>query len=423
MIVLESLQSFIEDCIVIRSALKRISFSSRELKLFAAASLMMGVAYSLFDSTFNNFLNDQYRLSGWQRSFLEFPRETPGMLVVFVSALLASLSSRRLGVVSMLLSAAGVLLIGFAAPTYGLMLAFLFLYSMGQHLFMPATSSIGMELAREGQAGRRLGQLNAVRNVATILGSFIVFLGFNYLGFTFRHTFVIAAAAFGGTAVLLYAMRPESVSSERVFLKLHREYRLYYLLAVLYGSRKQIFITFAPWVIVTIFHQPTQMLAKLMTIGGVIGILFQPLLGWMVDRLGERFVLAAEAFLLVFVCLMYGFARTLLPEGAAFLITCACYLLDQMLMSVNMARATFMKKIARKPEDIQPALSSGITIDHIFSISIALIGGEIWNALGYQYVFLLGVFIAVLNFFVALRVRVPSGTTQPLPAAVPGGQD
>jgi predicted MFS family arabinose efflux permease len=385
----------------------RLATLSKELKLFVAASLMMGVAYSLVDSTLNNFLNDRFALSGFERSFLEFPRELPGLLCVFVSALLWFLCSRRMGVLSMGLGLVGTLLIGFAAPTYGAIVVFLFIYSMGQHLFMPAISAISMELAEPGKTGQRLGQLNAVRNLAAIVGSFAVFLGFRFLGFTFQTTFGLAALAFAVAAILMYSMTPQPTTPSRVFLTLHKEYRLYYFLNILYGSRKQLFITFAPWVIVSVFQQPTQTLATLMTIGGIIGILFQPLLGWVTDHLGERFVLATEAVLLVLVCLGYGFARVIFPETIAFVLTCAFYLVDQMLMSVGMARSMYIKKIAKEPGDVQAALTAGITIDHIFSISVALIGGFIWNQFGYQYVFLMGVVIAAINFFVALRVRVP----------------
>jgi predicted MFS family arabinose efflux permease len=144
-----------------------------------------------------------------------------------------------------------------------------------------------------------------------------------------------------------------------------------------------------------------------MTIGGVIGIIFQPFLGRMIDQLGERFVLASEAVLLVGVCLGYGFSKFVLPAGQAFIAVCVFYLLDQMLFSVGMARSMYMKKIALQPEDVQPALTAGVTIDHIFSILVALVGGVIWNRFGFQYVFLLGVGIAVINFFVALQVRTP----------------
>ena len=43
----------------------------------------------------------------------------------------------------------------------------------------------------------------------------------------------------------------------------------------------------------------------------------------------------------------------------------------------------------------------------VYSISIALIGGIIWSTFGFQYVFLMGVFIAALNFVAALQIRLP----------------
>ncbi|MEI7849493.1 MAG: MFS transporter, partial [Chloroflexota bacterium] len=123
---------------------------------------------------------------------------------------------------------------------------------------------------------------------------------------------------------------------------------------------------------------------------------------------GERFVLASEAVLLIFVCMGYGFSKFVLPAGQAFIAVSIFYLLDQMLFSVSMARSMYIKKIALRPEDVQTALSAGVTIDHIFSILVALLGGVIWNTFGFQYVFLLGVVIAIINFFVAMQVRIPN---------------
>ncbi len=322
-----------------------------------------------------------------------------------MSAGLWFLCSRRLGAVANLLGAAGALLIGFFSHSYALMTVWLFIYSLGGHLNMPVASTIGMELATAGRSGHRLGQLNALRNFATILGSFLVFLGFKYLGFDFTTTFVMTAVALLAAAGLMAVMTPQPRTPSKIFLKLHREYRLFYLLSVFAGSRKQIFITFAPWVLVTVFNQPTQIIATLLTIGGMIGIVFQPLLGWSIDRFGERPVLVAEAVVLVFICFGYGYAKILLPESTAFLVVCACYLLDQMLFSVSMARSTYMQKIARQPLDVQPALTAGVTIDHVFSISTALIGGIIWSKYGYQYVFLFGMLIALGSLVVSWQVR------------------
>ena len=397
----------------------RLTRMSRELKLFAAASLVMGIAFSIYDSTFNNFINERFALTGFQRSFLELPRELPGFLVVFVSALLSFLCSRRLGAFALALSVVGVLLIGFIPSTYAVMALCLFVYSLGMHLFIPVSATIGMELAHEGHTGRRLGQLNAIRNFATILGSFVVFLGFRFLGFRFQHTFILTALGLGIAALLMGLMKTGTPKQPNTFLKLHKEYRLYYILTVLTGARKQIFITFAPWVIVSVFKQPTQTIATLMTIGGVIGILFQPVLGRAIDRFGERLIMQIEAVMLVVVCLGYGFSRSLFPERTAFLLVCAFYLLDQMLMSVNMARSMYMKKIALQPAHVQPALTAGVTIDHLFSIGIALLGGVIWNAFGFQYVFFLGILIAALSYGAAGLIRLPPPQAPPTGMAPP----
>ncbi|GAB4407777.1 MAG: MFS transporter [Anaerolineales bacterium] len=400
-----------------------VTRASRELKLFVAASLVMGIAYSMYESTFNNFVNERFALTGLQRSLLELPRELPGFLVVFVSAALYSLPSRRLGAFALLLGVAGALLVGFVPSTYAVLALCVFVYSMGQHLFMPLSSSIGMELAREGQVGRRLGQLNAVRNFATILGSFFVFLGFRFLGFRFHHTFILTAIGLGVAATLMFLMKPGPAQKPQAFLKLHREYRLYYVLNVLSGSRRQIFATFVPWVIVSIFQQPTQTLATLMTMGGVIGIVFQPMLGRAIDRFGERLILQAEAATLVFICLGYAVAKSVFPVGTALLVVCGLYLLDHMLLSVNMARAMYMKRIATDESHVQPALTAAVTIDHVFSILVALLAGVIWNTLGFQRVFLLGMLISALNFLVVSRIRTAprrhppqDGVSVPMPA-------
>lgn len=398
---------------MIKGFLQRLKGMSRELTIFVVTSFTVGVAGSLVESTLNNYLNDSFALNGFQRSFLELPRELPGFLVVFISALVWFLGSRKMGALAMLLGGIGVFLIGIASTTYVTVVAFLFIYNMGTHLFMPVSSTIGMELAAEGKTGKRLGQLNAVRNLATIFGSAVIYLGFKYLGLSFKNTFMIAAVCFVVAAVLMLTMKPQKIDPPKTFLKLRKEYSLFYILAVLFGSRKQLFITFAPWVIVTIYHKPTQTIATLLVIGGVIGIIFQPFLGRAIDKFGERKILMAEAMTFVIVCLGYGFSGSLFSVNTAFLITCACYLTDQVLMSVGMARSTYIKKIALQEADIQPALTASITIDHFFSIIIALMGGVIWSAFGYQFVFLAGTVIAALNFIFATRIRIPQPQLRP----------
>jgi predicted MFS family arabinose efflux permease len=285
------------------------------------------------------------------------------------------------------------------------MLIWLFIFSIGQHLFIPTNQSIGMELAQDGKTGRRLGQLSGIANISAIIGSFAILIGFKFFQLNFKISYIVASLGFLTVAILIFLMQKNQPSAAKTKFKLKKKYKLFYWLNVVYGTRKQIFLTFAPWVLVTIFKQKTQVVATLLMIGGIIGIFFKPLLGRAIDRLGERFILTAEAVILIFVCLGYGFAKNIFPEAVAMYIAFFCYVIDQLLMSVGMARSTYLQKIAVNPEDVSQTLTMGVTIDHIFSISVALAGGLLWVKWGYQYVFLLGAVIAVVNTFSALLVK------------------
>lgn len=262
-----------------------------------------------------------------------------------------------------------------------------------------------MELAVEGKTGKRLGQFSALANVATIIGSFAIFVGFKYFHLNFKMSYVTACLGFIAVAILIFMMKRNEPVPMKTKFQLRREYKLFYWLNVLYGTRKQIFLTFAPWVLVTVFQQKTQVLATLLTIGGIIGIFFRPMLGKAIDRLGERFILASEAVILIFVCLGYGFAGYIFPETTALFIVFACYVIDQVVIAVTIARATYIQKIALAPEDVSQTLTMGVSIDHVFSIFIAVLGGFVWIKWGYQYIFLAGAIIAVINFFSALQIK------------------
>jgi len=388
----------------------RITGMPRDLALFFMAVALFGFSLSIVNAVFNNYLSETFHLGDFQRGMLELPRELPGFLVVFYSAMFFFLCTRKLAALASVLAAAGVLLLGVYPGGYSLMIVWLFIMSSGQHIYLPLNQSIGMEFAGPGGAGRRLGQVTGLSNLATILDNFLIFTGFRYLGFTFVVSFCLAAAGFLVAALCFFSMKPDKPRPVMTRFTLRREYGLYYWLTILYGTRKQIFLTFAPWVLVTVFHQKTEILATLLTIGGIIGIFFNPLLGKAIDRLGERFILMSEAAVLIVVCLAYGFSRDVVSEGTALVIVSACFIIDQLLMSVSMARATWIKKIAVRPEDVSQTLTMGVTIDHIFSISIALVSGVVWMKLGYQYVFLIGAVIACINFVSASRIKIMDRT-------------
>ncbi|WP_304221725.1 MFS transporter [Gracilinema caldarium] len=392
-------------------------FRRRDEGLYFLAVMAGGLAVAMVDSSFNNFLAATWDISGLARSSLELPRELPGFLNAFVAALLAFLPGRRIGAFSFLLQALGIYLLASFSATFGHMTFWLFTYSLGLHLFLPLQQSIALELASSGAEGALLGKANALRNLAQIAGGAFVFIAFGFFKLSFAANFLLAALVFAAGALALFGMSRPVRDKNAEALVFKRRYGLFYILSILYGTRKQLFITFAPWVIVSVYHKPTSIMAALYFAGGIAGVLFQPFIGRAVDKRGERFMLGLEALLLIPVCFFYGFAKIIFPEAIAFIIVCLCYVADSLLLSFSVARSVWMKKIAEKPGDIAPTLAMGVSIDHIFSIAVALLAGLLWDKFGYQWVFLAGAGIAVINFIATRFVRVPdTSAVDPLTA-------
>jgi hypothetical protein len=63
------------------------------------------------------------------------------------------------------------------------------------------------------------------------------------------------------------------------------------------------------------------------------------------------------------------------------------------------------KEESMLPGDVSQTLMMGGSIDHIFSIAVASLGGVIWVRLGYEDVFVLGAIIACMNLFSAVNAR------------------
>ena len=384
--------------------ISRVQNIPREFALFLIAVSFGAFSQGIMDSSLNNFLNETFSITDLQRSLTEIPREIPGFLVVFVSAMFFFMGSRRLGFLANVFCAVGALCIGLFSFSFPLMLIWLFIYSLGQHIFLPLNSSIGMDLAKDGRMGRRLGQLSGAANFASIGGFFLVLVLFKFLKLNFRTVFMISAVSLIIASVFMFKMKPDQPVPGHLRLKLRKEYGLFYWLSILYGTRKQIFLTFAPWVLVSVFKQKTEVIAGLLAAGGIIGIFVKPLIGRTIDHFGEKAVLMSEAFLLIFVCGGYGLSGKVFPGEIAFIVVCVCYVMDQILMAAGMARATYLKKIALADNEVASTLAMGTTIDHVFSISIAVTGGILWKAFGYQAVFMLGAGIAMVNLFSAARI-------------------
>ena len=394
---------------MVKGLLNRLKLQEKDFLLFLLVGVFLGIAQSVDGSTLNNFLKEKFHMLILQRSALEMPRELPGFLVVVIIGFLYSLGDIRIAVVANICAAVGMFLLGIVPPEFSIALLCIFIYSSGQHIYMPISNTIAMSFADDSRLGRKLGQVSAANTAALVVCSAFLWFLFNFFKVSFTVTFTIGAIAFIIAAILLSMMNPHRTAVLKTRFVFRKEYRLFYWLSVLYGARKQIFITFGPWVLVDVFKQKVTTMTILFFIISVLSIAFRPLTGYLIDRVGEKFVLCGEAAVLFLVCLGYSFATDIMPLDSAIIVICACYVIDQLFSAASMARATYLRKIALKDEDVSPTLSLGTSIDHIMSMFLPVIGGIIWydsGSSGYKYVFLGGAVVAVLNFFSARLIRV-----------------
>jgi predicted MFS family arabinose efflux permease len=389
-----------------RQGFIRAFLTDRDFNLLLAAGFISGIAGGINISIFNNYLNDVYHLTETARGIVEFPRELPGALMIFIFAGLAFLGSTRLASLSMLFSSLGMLGLGLLSPDFSVMLIWMVVLNLGTHIFMPLVPGMGMHLSEEGQYGMRLGRYNAYNLAATIIGYLIVWLGFKYLGITYTSAFVIAAFCYLAAGVLLINMKPQQTDAARRRFVFKKKFMLYYLLSIVNGARKQIFLTFAPWVLIKVYHLDVPTFAILGFVVAGLSIGTRTIVGKAIDKLGERVVLSAEAILLIVICMGYAFSGDLFPASVALIVTAACYIIDNSLAAVEMARSTYVKKISDDPNEVIPTLSTGISLDHVVAMLIPLGGGLLWTALGYEALFLCAALIAVINLILSFRIKV-----------------
>jgi len=383
------------------------------------ATGLTALAGGLSEGVYSNFYSEVYNATASQRGFIEFPRELPGLIAVIVISMLSFLGEIRLAIIAQLLAITGLLLLGIFTPPFGIMLVFLFINSMGVHLYMPLKDGIGLNIIGDENTGRKFGILNGLRNAAGFAAGIIVFIGFRFGLFSFEHNvirnFLIATFFFAAVVLILLKLRkmigdPKISTGKGRFL-FRKEYKFYYALASLHGAHKQVAYVFGPWVLITILLRQADRMALLSMIGLALGIVFMPAVGWLADRLGLKRMLLVEGASFIAIYILFGVFSAGLMNGTVavvgipiFFFLYVLLILDRMTMQLGMIRTLYLRSIAKDKSEITPTLSTGMSIDHAISILCAFLGGLVWDTWGPQYVFFIAAALALGNVLVASQL-------------------
>jgi Na+/melibiose symporter-like transporter len=389
----------------------------KAVKTFLATILFSGLAYGFYRGIQDNYLAEIVKISEFERGIVEFFREIPGLLLVFILAAMYRFSETKvfkIGTAIMLSGLLGLLLLGSSKVV---VILFMVVFSTGEHIVMPIKSSMSLGFAKEDKGGASLGVTSSISHGGNILGYFLVsalFFVFARIGIArdsiigFRTVFIIASVLMLLATLIVFAMKDQGKPVKRSRLYINKKYHKFYMLEVFYGARKQIFLTFAPYVLILFYGADTSVIALLLAICAVFGMLLSPAIGMLVDKLGYKTIMVADTLILVVVCIMYGFAHRIFPMHIAFIVVCVNFVLDSIISLASMATNVYVRDLSSSREELTATLTTGISVNHLISVLIALLGGYIWKTLGIEVLFSLSAVLGVINSIYAATIKKPT---------------
>lgn len=400
--------------------IKEFKGMRKEIKIYIVIISLTAIALGFSHSVVSNYLKDAYNVSAFQRGMIEFPRELPGILTILVLSALSFLHDIRVAIVAQILSFIGIMALGLLTPSLSIMLVFLFIHSMGMHLFKPLSDSIAMSLVEDKNLGRRMGQFKGIYTMFTMIAALIIFAGFrsNIFSFTsdIKWPYILSGLlTLVAIGFLIYLFRISDIASapkEKMKYIYRKEYKLYYILVILFGVQKQIMLVYGPWVLIDLLGKKADTLAMLAIIGSFIGIFFIPTLGRWLDKFGVKKLLYLDGVSFVVVYFLFGlltagYVSGYIPKaGMAVFLAYAMIIIDKMSTQMTFIRTVYLKKIAVDKSEITSTLALGMSMDHVVSIACSFLGGLIWIKWGPQYIFFLAALLSLGNVYVAYKVKL-----------------
>lgn len=375
---------------------------------FFISLLMVGLAYGLYKGVIDNYLAEIVTMSEFDRGVAEFFRELPGLMLVFILAVFYTLSAEQMFKVGAIIMLCGMGLV-FALPADRILVTVaICVYSLGEHIQLGMKNTLSLEYAKPGQSGQALGLQSSVNQIGTVFGYIVVMIAFMFIsGMKAFKGFFLAAALLTAVSMLMaFRIKGHSEtdkSKSRFYFR--KKYTKYYMLEVFYGARKQVFFTFGPYVLILFYGASTTVISLLFAISAVACYFAAPVVGKIIDKLGYKIVMISDTIILVAVCFFYGFAHHIFPMHIAFIVCCVNYILDSVISLASMASNVYVQDISDSKEEVRATISTGISVNHLITILIALFGGWIWKTLGIETLFTISAVLGLCNSAYAATIK------------------
>ena len=378
-------------------------------KTLFTSILMMAIGYGLHKGIVDNYLAEIVGMGEMDRGVTEFFRELPGFMLIFILALFYKFSAEKMYKMGGIIMVCGMGLLAFMPPAKAFVIFSIFLYSAGEHILLGMKNTLSLEYSKPGLGGQALGYQNAIYQIGNLAGYIVVMVIFWIFAAKsmFKPFFVIATASMA--LVLFFALqlsgKSETDKSKSRFY-FRKKFTKYYMLEIFYGARKQVFFTFGPYVLILFYGANAAVISLLFAVSAIACFVLSPVVGKIVDKIGYKPVMVGDTLILVIVCFFYGFAHHIFPKNIAFVVCCVNYVLDSVISLAAMASNVYVQDISDSKEEMRATISTGISVNHIITIFIALSGGWIWHKLGIETLFIVSAVLGLFNSAYAATIKV-----------------
>ena len=377
-------------------------------KYLLLSVLITGLGYGLYKGMLDNYLAEVVKMGEMDRGITEFFRELPGIALVFILAAFYMLSAETLYKAGALIMLLGMGMHAMLPATKLLTTLAICVYSLGEHIQLGMKSSLSLQYARDGKGGAAQGIQNSVNQIGTLAGYFVIVLVFSLFSNAqpYRLFFAVAAVLVGISALFSLKLtgKSETDKNKRRFY-FHKKYTKYYMLEMFYGARKQVFFTFGPYVLILHYGADAATISLLFAISAITCFFAAPLVGRLIDKVGYKPVMVSDTLILVIVCFFYGFSHKLFPMHVAFIVCCVNYILDAVISLGSMAANNYVQALSDNTDEVKATISTGVSINHVITIFIALFGGWIWQTLGIETLFIASAVLGLCNSAYAATIK------------------
>jgi MFS family permease len=332
-------------------------------KPFLISLATFALSYGLYKGVLDNYLAEVVSMSAFDKGVSEFFRELPGLALVFILAVLYTFSAERFYKIGAFIMLVGMAMQSIVPPTRVLVILCIFIYSMGEHIHLGMRSTLSLQYSKEGRGGEALGFQNSVYQIGMLVGYLVIIAVFAFMDSStalFRWVFAVSAAIIAVGIIPALRMRGNSQTDEtkrRFYFR--KKYKKYYMLEVFYGARKQVFLTFGPYVLVLFYGASAMVISLLFAVSAVCCFFASPVVGKIIDRFGYKIVMISDTLILVIVCFFYGFAHHIFPMQTAFIVCCVNYVLDSIIALASMASNVYVQDISDSSDEVCVTISSG----------------------------------------------------------------